>query len=170
MKEIELKFLNIDIEKIKKKLLEIWAKLKYETEIEWYTFLKEWFSSGTKDKYLRVRKIDWKVEITYKWKVDENSLMTSREEVEIFSDDYEKSILLFEKLWFKKANPFKKHRVHYELWDIHFELDTYWEIPTYLEIETKTEEDMTEICKKLEININDWKKWTIVEILPEYFN
>ena len=170
MKEIELKFLDIGVDGIKNKLSEIWAELKYKTEIEWYTFLKEWFSSWTKDKYLRVRKIDWKVEVTFKWKVDENSKMTSREEIEFISDDYKKSILLFEKIWFKKGNYFKKHRIHYELWNIHFELDTYWKIPTYLEIETQSENDMINICNKLWLEIKNWKKWTIVEILPKFFN
>ncbi len=170
MQEIELKFLDINVELIKNKLKEIGAKLKYDTYIEWYTFIKKWFSSWTKDKYLRVRKINQKVEITFKWKVDKNSKMTSREEVEYISDNYENSILLFEKLWFKKSSPFKKHRIHFELWNIHFELDTKWKIPTYLEIETKTENDMIDICKKIWLDIKDWKKWTIVEILPEYFS
>ena len=170
MKEIELKFLNIDVNFIKDKLNKISAKLIYEDFIEWYTFINEWFSErDSSKKYLRVRKVNWKVEITFKWPSD-NSEMTSREEVEFLSSDFKKSILFFERLWFKKAHFFKKNRIHYELWDIHFELDTLENIPTYLEIEVKKEEDMYNICEKLNIDIKEWKKWTIIEILPEFFD
>lgn len=40
--------------------------------------------------------------------------------------------------------------------------------PPYLEIETQNEEDMKDICIKLDIS--NGKKGTIVEILPEMFN
>ncbi len=169
MQEIELKFLDIDVSEIKEKLEKIWAKLIFEDFIESYNFLKEGFSErDSSQKYLRVRKTNWKVEVTFKWPAWKSE-MTSREEVEFLSNDYEKTILLFEKLWFKKWKVFKKHRIHYEKGDIHFELDTLENIPTYLEIEVKKEQDMIDICKKLGLDINDGKKWTIVEILPEKF-
>jgi len=169
MNEIELKFLNINVQEVKEKLIKIWAKLKFDSNIEWYLFIKEWFSTWSQSKLLRVRKVNDKVEVTFKWKIDKESKMTSREEIEFISDNYENSIKLFERLWFQKVNPFKKHRLHYELWDIHFEIDTLWNIPTYLEIEVRKEQDMINICKKLDLDIKDWKTWTIQELLPEYF-
>jgi len=169
VKEIELKFLDINVSGIKEKLEKIGAKVIFDNFMEGYTFLKEWFSEkDSSQKYLRVRKVNWKIEVTFKWPAWE-SKMTSREEIEFIADDYENAILLLEKLWFKKWRFFKKHRIHYEKWDIHFELDTLANIPTYLEIEVKKEEDMIEICKKLDLDIKDGKKWTIVEILPEKF-
>ena len=169
MKEIELKFLDINVSEIKEKLEKLWAKIIFDNFIEGYTFLKEWFSEkDSSQKYLRVRKVNWKIEVTFKWPAWK-SKMTSREEIEFIADDYEKAILLLEKLWFEKWRFFKKHRIHYEKWDIHFELDTLANIPTYLEIEVKREKDMIDVCKKLNLDINDGKKWTIIEILPEKF-
>ncbi len=170
MDEIELKFLNIDVENIKKKFDEIGAKLKFDTHLESYPFVSEDFCGfNTSKKFLRVRKVDGDVWITYKDpKID--SKMTSRKEIEIKVDNYEKSITLLESLGFKKGKIFKKHRVHYELGDVHFELDTLENIPTYLEIETQTEEAMEKICLKLNLDISKGKKGTIVEIYPEKFN
>lgn len=170
MDEIELKFLNINVQEIKEKLNNIGAELKSDAQTESYSFLAEGFhASNSNMKYLRIRKINDDIRITYKDPA-KSSEMTVREEIEIKVDDYKTAISLLEKLNFKKDDVFKKHRIHYELGNIHFELDTLENVPTYLEIETQTEKDMINICKKLELDISTGKKGTIVEILPELFN
>lgn len=168
MDEIELKFLNINVDDIKQKLQDIGAKLKYSTQIESYPFLKEGFDGFDSTKrFLSVRKVDDKITITHKEPAIKNSDFTHREETEIAVDNYEKALLLFEKLGFTKGNIFKKHREHYELGDVHFELDTLENVPTYLEIETQSNEKMIEICQTLNLDITQGKKGTIVEIMPE---
>ncbi len=167
MNEIELKFLDIDVQDIKNRLNKLGAKIKFDTVIESYSFLAKGFDSwNSNKKLLRVRKINNQVTITYKDPAKESD-MTSREEIECNVDNHENAILLLEKIGFKCDNVFKKHRIHYELEDIHFELDTLDNIPTYLEIETTTEDAMVDICKKLELDISDGKKGTIVEIFPD---
>ncbi len=169
MEEIELKFLDIGVNEIKEKLEKLGAELIYDSYTESFPFLAEGFhSSDSSKKYLRIRKINEDVKITYKDPA-KKSEMTNREEIEISVDNYEEAIKLMEKLGFKKGKIFKKHRIHYELGDIHFELDRLENIPTYLEIETQTEDAMKDICKRLDLNILNGKKGTIVEILPEKF-
>lgn len=169
MNEIELKFLDIDVNEIKSKLESLGAVLKYDIEIESFSFLDDDFhGSDSNKKYLRVRKIGNDVTLTYKDPAVD-SKMTSRNEIEINVDDYGKTVLLIEKLGFTKGEVFRKHRIHYEFGDVHFELDTLENIPTYLEIETNSEEDMKDICIKLGLDITMGKKGTIVEILPEKF-
>ncbi|MCA9496254.1 MAG: class IV adenylate cyclase [Nanoarchaeota archaeon] len=170
MDEIELKFLNINVEEIKTKIENLGAVLKYNSQTESYPFLAKGFhSSDSNMKYLRIRKINEDIQITYKDPAKKSD-MTIREEIEIKVDNYENAILLLEKLGFEKGKVFRKHRMHYDLGDIHFELDTLENIPTYLEIETKTELEMKNICSKLGLDISNGKKGTIVEILPEMFN
>ncbi|PCI24148.1 hypothetical protein COB57_05550 [Candidatus Peregrinibacteria bacterium] len=169
MKEIELKFLNIDVADIKQKLLLLGAEEKYNTEIESQAFLAEGFhSSDSAQKYLRIRKINDLVTITYKSPAHDSE-MSSRDEIELQVDSYDNAIGLLESMGFKKGHVGKKHRIHYEYGNVHFELDTLENIPTYLEIETTCEEKMREVCKKLDLNILEGKKGTIVEILPEMF-
>jgi adenylate cyclase class 2 len=170
MDEIELKFLDINVNEIKEKLEKLGAKLKYDAQTESYPFWAEGFhSSDSNMKYLRIRKVNDNVKITYKDPAKESD-MTTREEIEIKVDNYEEAIKLIEKLGFEKGKIFKKHRIHYEYGNIHFELDTLENIPTYLEIETQNEEDMKDICIKLDLDISKGKKGTIVEILPEMFD
>ena len=170
MNEIELKFLDINVKEIKDRLSKLGAKLKYDAQSESYPFWSEGFhSSNSNMQYLRVRKINEDVTITYKYPAKEID-MAIREEIEIKVDDYDQAIKLIEKLGFEKGKVFRKHRIHYELGNIHFELDTLENIPTYLEIETQTLDDMKEICVKLELNILEGKKGTIVEILPDIFD
>ena len=169
MNEVELKFLDIDVDEIRFKIESLGAILKYDIEVESFSFLAEDFhNSDSSKKYLRVRKIGNDVILTYKDPAID-SRMTSRNEIEIRVDDYEKTILLIEKLGFTKGKVFRKHRIHYEFHDIHFELDTLENIPTYLEIETQTEDEMRNVCKKLGLDMAMGKKGTIVEILPEKF-
>jgi len=170
MDEVELKFLNIDIDQIKQKLIGLGAKLIFDTQIESYSFYGNGFHiSDSKMKYLRVRKVNDEVTITYKSPTKESE-MSNRKEIEIKVDDFDKAISLIEKMGLNKDKIFKKNRSHYELKNIHFELDTLENIPTFLEIETQTEQEMKEICLKLKLNISEGRKGTIVEILPEMFN
>ncbi len=169
MNEIELKFLNIDVDEIKRKLKEIGAELKYDTHVESISFTADGFSgSDSSQKYLRVRKVDGEVEMTYK-DPEIDSHLSEREEINISTSDFGEAVRLLEKLGFSGEKLFKKHRIHYELGDIHFELDTLQNIPTYLEIETQNQADMKTACDLLGLDMGDGKKGTIVEILPEKF-
>lgn len=171
MDEIELKFLDINVEEIKEKLKKIGAKLIYDSDLDSISFLAEGFSeTDSSKKELRVRKTNQYTTITYKDPAKEDSDMTWCEETEIKTNSFEDSIKLLEKLGFKQGKLCKKHREHYELENIAFEFDTYSHIPTYLEIETQSEQDMIDICKKLDLDINSGKKGSIMEILPEKFN
>ena len=114
MDEIELKFLNINVEEIKQKLKEIGAVLKFEAQTEAHPFLAEGFHGwDSSKKYLRIRKINEDIKITYKDPA-KNSKMTHREEIEISVDNYENAIELLQKLGFSKGPVFKKRRAHYE--------------------------------------------------------
>jgi len=170
MDEVELKFLDINVEEIKAKLDIVGAELIYDSKMEMFPFLADGFHSYKSEyKYLRIRKVNDDVTITFK-APNKDSDMSFREEVEIKVDSYENGILLIENLGFERGAVFRKHRVHYEFGDVHFELDTLDNVPTYLEVETNSEEAMIDICLELGLDINDGKKGTIVEILPHLFN
>lgn len=170
MREIELKFLDINVKEIKDRLKQIGAILKYDTDTISYPFTNKDFSSYDSTKnFLRLRKINRESFITYKSPASKSNI-TDREEIEIKVDNFKEAIKLLERIGFEKGKVFKKHRIHYEMENAHFELDTVGDIPTYLEIETRNERDMINICNKLDLDIKKGKKGTIVEIYPEKFN
>jgi len=169
MNEVELKFLDINVAEISRKIEALGAVKKYEQDLESYYFVADGFSGKSSHKKgLRVRKIGNRFFITYKDPAKKSD-MSVREELEIEVDSFEKAVKLLEKLGFRKGYLTKKHRVHYELGDIAFELDTYDGIPTFLEIETNNEPAMKEVCQKLDLDITDGSKGMIEEIFPEKF-
>lgn len=155
MKEIELKFFDINLELMINKIIDLGAKFKYESTLD-AVFLSK--SDLSLKEVLRIRKkiIDSKeiVEVTYKGAIDKHSNFKIREEVEFNSSNYKETLKFFEKLGYKICNTTSKKRVHYQLGDICFEFDTVLNYPTYLEIETQNEKDMVEICEKLGLDIS----------------
>ena len=171
-KEIEIKFIEIDKAERIKKILELGTIKEYETDLQSQHFESEKLGlsgSDSSKKYLRVRTKDDKVFLTYKGPVQKGELHI-REEIEIVTDSYDKTITIFEKLELKSAPIFQKKRTHFSLGEeIHFEIDEVPGIPPYLELETKTEKQMYEICNKLSIDPKKGHAKTIVEIYPEKF-
>lgn len=168
MQEVELKFLEIDIEETKQKLLELGAVLVYDTTIHSQSFNGNGFhGSDSSQKYLRIRETDGKVTLTYKEPAVQDSLTTSRKEIEIELDNYEKGLELVSSLGLVPEEVFSKHRSHFELGTLHFEIDTVSGIPPYLEIETENEEEMSRACELLGLSITNGKKGTIFEIYKE---
>ena len=167
MQEVELKFLDVDVEEIKKKITGLGAKKIYEKDQENFFFFKEDFDfRDSSQRILRLRKIDDNLILTYKGP-NESSKMHNREEIEIKVNDKEKTILLFERLGFTKTDILRQHREHYAMGDIHFEFDTINNLPTYLEIETHSEKAMIDICKKLELDIDKGHGKNVFELFPD---
>lgn len=157
MKEIELKFFDIDVDLMIQKIESLGGVFEYEHQLE-ATFLSK--SDLSQKEVLRIRKIgDEKVEVTYKGVVDSKAQFKSREEVEFLSSNYSQTIKLFEKLGYIICNKTSKKRIHYTFNTINFEFDTLPEYPTYLEIETQNEEKMVQVCKQLELDITKGSKF-----------
>lgn len=138
MKEIELKILEINKDKVEAKLLELGAKKIFEGKVEAHYFsnnkLKE------KGSFLRLRKIGDKVELTFKTKSTRKEV-TQRDEYETYISSFDKAQTIIEHLGLKKSLIIKKDRISYKLNETRFELDKYHEenedIPWFLEIESK---------------------------------
>ena len=171
MDEIELKFLDINVAEITAKLEKLGAIKKYDHELASYYFEAEGFSGGDYGmKGLRIRRIGDKSFLTYKDPAKLSDL-SIREETEVEVISFDDTVSLIEKLGFTKGYLTKKNRIHYELGDVHFELDTqsFADIPTYLEIETRTEQAMTEICQKLDLDIKKGRNESIEMIYADEF-
>jgi len=167
--EIELKFTNIDKAEIEDKLLKLGAKKKYETTTKSIYFNNEklGFSFPShKLSALRLREENGKFFLTVKNKSRE-SKMKRREEIEIEVDDFDKTKTILEQLKLKPSKTFEKKRKHFELQNIHFEIDEIEGYPPYLEIETYTEEQMENICKKLNLDITKAQAKSWAELYPE---
>jgi predicted adenylyl cyclase CyaB len=166
-KEVELKFMDIDKDEMIKKILALGAIKKYETTLENVGFDGPGFSrNSSQENYLRIRKINDDAFLTFKGPA-ENSHLKIREEHEVKVSDYEETVKIFEAMGLT-AFRFTKNRTHFELDDIHFEIDEWGFIDPFLEIEAP-EEQMEGVCQRLGLDIKEGRNQIITEIYPEKF-
>jgi adenylate cyclase, class 2 len=152
MQEIETKVLEVNVEEIKKKLKSLGAKEIQNTRltIDWYSL--KGLKNNDHPWYLRVRKTsDGKSEIS--WKSIEKFVGNTRqsEEININISDFEKSKSLLEAIGLQNYAHQEKDRVSFVLEDWNFDLDKYPGMPAYLEIEGKSEKNVGEAIKLLEL-------------------
>lgn len=145
MLEKEIKVLDIDKEKVIKKLEELGAEMTFDGFIHdiYYDFLN-W-----KDK--KMEQNDRLFRIRRKWESYIYTIKRKRKKIEDWgekwvkiADEWESSITnldgflkVIEKYWMRKTREKKKQRISFRLWDTEFDIDEYENIPTLLEIEAK---------------------------------
>ena len=136
-KEFEVRFLEVDVPALKKKLKKLGAKDKGEV------FLRETIIYDRKLKWLeehkvvRVREKGKEVEVTYKHHPEINTLGTT--EIEFHADDAKQAVALFEAIGLQAYRHQEKKRHTFKLGAITFDIDTWPKIPPYLEIEGPSE-------------------------------
>jgi predicted adenylyl cyclase CyaB len=162
MLEKEIKILEIDIEKVVERLLELWATKTFEWFIHdvYYDFT-DWGNSKMENnkRLFRVRQ-KWEIHLyTIKRKRE-----TQREWWEKWvkiADEWENPITdiesfknVLEKYWMKKVREKKKHRISFSLWELELDIDKYDSIPPLLEIEAKSKEEIDDTIKLLGLEKN----------------
>lgn len=168
--EVEAKILEINVEEVKKKLVELGAKLEYK-EMQICKILD--FDDKRlhkKDEIIRVRKIGDKVELTFKGPTEKIGNVKSREEIETHVEDFDKALEIFEKIGLTPVRSYEKYRESYKLGNITFELDNFpnVSIPPFLEIEGSSREEVEEMAEKLGFKKEELKSFTGIELLKHY--
>lgn len=175
-KEIEVKILNIDLEDMEGKLIELNAKLISEEEQRNIIFdAKEFSNSLSPDTYLRIRKTKnlltnkTEIKLTLKENTGNEKI---RENIETTTkiDNIESMIYILENLGYEIKADGKKHRKSYLYENIRFDLDT-WDKNTYpypyMEIEVIKAEDLDKAINLLGINLNNISTKSIMELKKE---
>lgn len=173
-RELEVKILDVDREKLLPRIFELWGRLDFEKE-----FTAIWMLCGETNKKVRIR-LEWdKVAVEQKIKIDNpSSSFKEAEEIGYIVNNFEEQILFFETLWFKQISKSVKIRISYALenedfWKIKIEFDKYsdldWiSIPELLEIEGESEEKILKIAKELGFSENDLKNYWATKLLEIY--
>ncbi len=173
-RELEVKILDVDREKLLPRIFELWGRLDFEKE-----FTAIWMLCGETSKKVRIR-LEWdKVAVEQKIaKENSNPNFKEAEEIGYIANNFEEQILFFETLWFKQISKSVKIRISYiinnsEFWKIKIEFDKYsdldWiSIPELLEIEGESEEKILKIAKELGFSENDLKNYWATKLLEIY--
>jgi len=172
MKEIEVKILEIDKDKVIRKLEELGAEKEFDGKIEGHHFDFEDRKLTKEKKMVRLRKQCDIVQgdtvfLTFKQKISKKIAKQSIEhEVEV--KDFEAMKKILSGIGLGGYSQASKHRISYALDNVHFDIDTYKGIPTFLEIEATTVEKVEEHVKKLGFTMEQTKSWTGKDVLEHY--
>ncbi len=167
-KEIEVRFLEIDKEKIISRLKEIGAKDLGNNLMNEIIFDNKNFDFRENKKLLRLRKNGEKIFLSYKHYHDHTAEGT--EEVEIEVSDFENTKKIIEQTGLMAFRIQEKWRHTFVLDDIVFDIDTWPKIPTLLEIESLSEEHLKKGAEMLNLS---WEKAVFMnqrKVIEEVYN
>lgn len=167
MKEIEVKILEIDKEKIIKKLESFGAKKIFDDDIISYFFDFPDNALEKKQMLFRLRSKGTSGELTLKKKISKEKAKIN-EETEVSVSDIVVMKKIIEALGMKTKYNHTKHRVSYLLGNVRFEIDTFKEIPTFLEIEADSIKTLHIWAVKLGFSKKDLKPWSERDLMQHY--
>jgi adenylate cyclase class 2 len=151
--EIECRFLEIDKDKLVRKLIELGAKDLGEVMLEETIIYDKDLNWKTDNRFIRIRKTGNETKVSYKEHASHT--VDGAYEIEFDVEDAKKAELLFEKIGLNPYRHQQKKRHTFELNNITFDIDTWPQIPTYLEIEAGSEDELKEATKLIGYDWND---------------
>ncbi len=161
--EYEVKILDIDVDKIKKKLENLWAEFVSENIQKRYVYD---FDPIDPNKWIRLRQKWDKVKLTVKEIT--NDSITWTKEIEVSVWDFETTNLLLQELWYFSKAYQENKRISYILDWVEIEIDFWPLIPAYLEIEGNSENEVKIIVEKLWYSMNDTTSINTNKVYDKY--
>lgn len=153
MKEIEVRFLEIDKELLIEKLESLGAEDFGEQMLE-ETIIYDPEATWRKDnKFVRLRKNGSTIKLSYKEHMAHT--VDGAYEIEFEISDYKKAEIFLEKIGLKSFRQQQKKRHTFHLDGVSIDIDTWPRIPTYVEFEAESEKLLKDFVAKIGY---DWDK------------
>jgi adenylate cyclase class 2 len=154
MEEFEIKFLEVDVPDLEKKLTDLGAEKVGEYDYSRALFDYPDFRLNKEDAWLRLRTNGKETTLAYKKSIHEvspegGSSQVGMKEVEIVVDDYDKTYELLKSLGFVLKREEKNRRTRYQKNDIVYDIDFWPFVPPYLEIESDSFEKVRKAADEL---------------------
>lgn len=154
MEEFEIKFLEVNVPELEKRLLEIGAKKIGEYEYRRMLLDYPDFRLNEKHSWLRLRTDGQETTLAYKERIknpDDNMRMRDlgMREIEITVNDYQKTYELMKALGFIIKREEENKRIRYQKSDVVFDIDIWPQIPPYLEIESSSLKEAEDAASEL---------------------
>lgn len=170
MKELELKFLEIDKEALISKLKEKGARLHVDSILKTIYFDTKNGDFRSNDEVLRLRTLGDKVELCRKMNRRMEGECRASEELEVFVSNFDEMVCILESLGYVQGLVFEKIRTEYVLSDgSHFAIDEFPGIPVFVEIEAESVERINELAKEYGLQNYESTHKTGQEILREKY-
>lgn len=163
--EYEVRVLEIDKEKIIKKLEKLGAKKIADFDYKRRVYN---FNPYVDNKWIRLRTDGSKTTLTIK---ELKSLeIDGTKETEIEVSDFEETNHILNELGVTAHTYQENKRTRYVLDNVELDIDTWPYIPTYLEIEGKSEEDVLKMIKTLELDEEKVTSIDVQGVFKEFYN
>ena len=148
--EIEVRILNIDKEDLISKL----EKNNAEFIGDWFQVRYVYdFNPIDRHKWIRLRTNG--VDTTLTIKEVQNKTLEGTKELEIVVSSLEDTHKILEKLGYKRRSIQENKRIRYILNDVEVDIDKWPGLNTYVEFEGKSEEQIKEVFKILDLDYKD---------------
>src|SRR3989344_6624954 len=169
MGEIEVKFLNINSAVVQKKLEKIGAKRVGEYFYRRRVFDYPDWRLDKQGALLRLRDEEDKITLSFKQRLgikshDGTTEDSGMEEVEIEVNDFEKTVILLNKLGFIEKHYAENKRIRWIKDGIEFDIDTFPELEPYLEIEAPSWKKIDEAIEWPELKPSEKKIFSTNQI------
>lgn len=161
--EYEVRVLEIDVEKLTKKLETLGAKKIGDWNQKRYAYDLEEYS---KNRWIRLRTNGEETTLTYKEIV--NDKIDGTKEIEFKVENFEAVNEFLQKIGFKNGRYQENHRIRYMLNGVELDIDTWPMLPTYLEIEGKNEKEVYDMVKLLGLENDNITTKDVSEVYKKY--
>lgn len=154
MEEFEIKFLEVDVPELEKKLLAIGAEKVGEYDYSRMLFDYPDLSMKKRHGWVRLRTDGKETTLTYKESIKEKlkdgSLKNvGMKEIEVMADNYKKTSELLKAMGLIAYTQEKNKRIRYVKDDVVFDIDFWPFIPVYLEVESNSYEKVKNAAREL---------------------
>jgi adenylate cyclase class 2 len=144
--EIEVKFPNVDFEKVRTQLKQLGASLEQPMR-HMQRVIIETPELRAKNSFVRVRDEGDKTTLTYK-QFDENSL-TGAKEIEVVVSEFDACVALLEQAYLPHKSFQESRRETWHYGDVEVVLDEWPHLEPYIEIEGPSEESVKKAADEL---------------------
>jgi len=152
-KEIECRFLEIDVADLQRKLAAAGATDHGEELLREIIFYDKELTYVAQHKLVRLRQTNKGCFLTYKHM--QQRTVDGTIEIETKVEDMEKARALLVAIGLTDFRHQEKRRHGYNLGDVKVEIDTWPQIPSYVELEGNSEQELKATAEKLGL---DWEK------------
>lgn len=167
-REIEVKFLNVDVGVLTERMKRIKAKDKGEDTLREIVFYDSGLKWKKENKFARIRSTSSGILMTYK-KSDETTV-DGTIEIELAIDSTERGKAFLEAVGLVAYREQEKRRRSFIMRNVMADLDTWPGVPTYLELEGPSEDALKEAAESLNL---DWSKrelGTASRVIQDIYN
>lgn len=164
MEEIEVKFLDINVKEIEKKLRSLGAKKIAIKNFKRVVFDFPGWPMDKRYEWLRLRTDGKETTLTFK----RMQIGKRLDEYEVGVSDFDKTRELIHQLGLIEKRYQENKRISYGLDGVEVDIDFYPMIPAYLEVEAPTKKKLKSVVEKLGFNIKDGKIFSAKQVYELY--